>query len=144
MIDRARIIVGGVLEKDGKYLLVQEAKKECYGKWNLPAGHLDPNETIFEGATREIFEESGFTTKLTGILGLFNRKIVDDTFIGIVFATEILKGTISFDKKEILDVKWFSYDEIINMKDELRSSEYIIDSINAHKNNEIAPLELIK
>ena len=40
------IIAGGVLEKDNKYLLVQEAKEKCRGKWNLPAGHLDPNEIL--------------------------------------------------------------------------------------------------
>ena len=27
------IVVGGVLEKDGKYLLVQEAKEKFYAKW---------------------------------------------------------------------------------------------------------------
>ena len=38
-----KVIVGGVIEKDGKYLLVQEAKETCYEKWNFPAGHLDFN-----------------------------------------------------------------------------------------------------
>ena len=33
------IIVGGVVEKDGKYLLVQEAKEKCRGKWNTPVKH---------------------------------------------------------------------------------------------------------
>ena len=37
------VIVGGIIEKDGKYLLVQEAKSKCYKKWNFPAGHLDFN-----------------------------------------------------------------------------------------------------
>lgn len=46
------VIVGGVVEKDGKFLLVQESKEKCRGKWNIPAGHLDPNETIFDGAKR--------------------------------------------------------------------------------------------
>lgn len=41
-----KVIVGGVIEKDGKYLLVQEAKEKCYQKWNIPAGHLDFNESI--------------------------------------------------------------------------------------------------
>lgn len=33
------IIVGGVVEKDGKYLLVQEAKEKCRGKWNTAVEH---------------------------------------------------------------------------------------------------------
>ena len=53
------VIVGGIIEKDGKILLVQEKKKSCYGKWNIPAGHLEPNESIMHGAIREIKEETG-------------------------------------------------------------------------------------
>jgi len=41
-----KVIVGGIIEKNGKYLLVQEAKKKCYKKWNFPAGHLDFNESL--------------------------------------------------------------------------------------------------
>ena len=39
----------GIIEKDNKILMVKEAKKKCYGKWNVPAGHLENGETIFEG-----------------------------------------------------------------------------------------------
>lgn len=28
-----KIIVGGIIEKDNKILMVKEAKKKCYGKW---------------------------------------------------------------------------------------------------------------
>lgn len=49
-----RIVVGGIIEKDGKFLLVQEGKEECRGKWNIPAGHLEPNETILDGVKREV------------------------------------------------------------------------------------------
>ena len=40
-----KIIVGGIVEKDGKVLLVQEAKEKCYGKWNISAGRLELNES---------------------------------------------------------------------------------------------------
>ena len=39
-----KVIVGGIIEKEGKVLLVQEKQEDCYGKWNIPAGHLDCNE----------------------------------------------------------------------------------------------------
>ena len=58
-----KIIVGGIIEKDGKVLLVQEKQEECYGKWNIPAGHLDCNESLIEGAIREIKEETGIDIK---------------------------------------------------------------------------------
>lgn len=139
-----KIVVGGVLKKDNKYLLVQEAQEKVRGKWNIPAGKLDPNETIFEGAKREIFEESGFNVELTGIASIVNRKVSDDTFIGIIFSTEIIDGEISINPDEILDIKWFTYDEIINMKDKLRSDDLILDAINAVENNKIINIDLIK
>ena len=60
-----KVIVGGILKKGDTLLLVQEAKERCYGQWNFPAGHLEDGETIFEGAIREILEETGCKVKLT-------------------------------------------------------------------------------
>ena len=96
----ATIIVGGVVKKDGKYLLVQEAKKECKGKWSIPAGHLEPNETIVEGAKREILEECGLEVEITGILHV--RK--NSEWVNIAFSTNIIGGEIRFDKKEIQNI----------------------------------------
>ena len=138
------IIVGGVIEKNGKFLLVQEAKKICYKKWNMPAGHLDFNESITEGAMREIKEETGCEVELTGILNISCRKLEDNIFIMIIFSTKLIKEEIKFDKEEILDVKWFDYDEIMNkMDNELRSTEYIKTSIDNYKNKLIGPIELM-
>ena len=137
------IIVGGIVKKDNKYLLVQEAQEKCRGKWNIPAGHLDPNETIFEGAKREIFEECGYKVNLTGVAYIGNKVLVDDEFVAFVFTTEIIGGEINYDTNEILDVKWFTYDEIINMHDELRAYNWIVDSIGKVENNNVSSIDLI-
>ena len=34
------IIVGAIVIKNNKILMVKEAKKSCYGQWNFPAGHV--------------------------------------------------------------------------------------------------------
>lgn len=138
------IIVGGVIEKNGKFLLVQEAKEKCRGKQNIPAGHLDPNESIFDGAKREVKEETGCDVELTGVLQIGNRVLKDDIFITVVFSTKLLKEIIEYDKNEILDVKWFTYEELLNMKEELRDYNWIINSISALIENKVANIDLVK
>lgn len=138
------IIVGGVIEKDGKFLLVQEAQEKCRGKWNIPAGHLDPNETIFDGAKREVKEETGCIVELTGVLQIGNKVLENDVFVSIVFSTKLLEEKIKYDPEEILDIKWFTYEELLDMKEELRSYNWIINSITALKDNKISDIDLVK
>ena len=92
---------------------------------------------------REIYEESGFKVELTGLAGISNRVTKDDTFIGIIFSTKILSGEIRVNPEEMLDVKFFTYDEIINMKDKLRSEDFILNAINAVENKNIKDIDLI-
>ena len=131
-----KVIVGGIIEKDGKVLLVQEKKERCYGKWNIPAGHLDFNESIGQGAIREIKEETGCDVELNGIVYIANKILGDDLFIMIIFNTKLVNENIKYDKSEILDVQWFSYDEIMNqMDDKLRQVDYIKTSVIIHDDN---------
>ena len=39
-------IDGTIILKDGKILMVKEAKEKCYGKWAFPAGHIEPLSLI--------------------------------------------------------------------------------------------------
>ncbi len=137
------VIVGGIIEKDGKYLLVQEAKKKCYEKWNFPAGHLDFNESLEQGAIREIKEETGCDVELNGICYIANRIMEDDLFVMIAFNCKLINEDIKFDKEEILAVKWFEYNEIVNnMEEQLRGS-YVKTAVMNNKQKLIAPIEIV-
>lgn len=138
-----KVIVGGIIEKDGKYLLVQGAKKKCYQKWNFPAGHLDFNESLTQGAIREIKEETGCDVQLNGICYIANRIMEDDLFVVITFNCKLINEYIKFDKEEILDVKWFEYNEIVNnMEEQLRGS-YVKTAVMNNKQKLIAPIEIV-
>jgi len=141
------VVVGVILEKDGKFLLVQEAKTEAAGKWNQPAGWLDLKEDIIEGAKREAFEETGLKIELLGLLGLYPLiKTTDGVLkypIKIIFAAKALDNNIKFDKNELLDAKWFALDEIKALGENLRDLD-IIREARDYLAGEIYPLSVIK
>jgi len=138
-----KVIVGGIIEKEGKYLLVQEAKKKCYEKWNFPAGHLDFNESLEQGAIREIKEETGCDVKLDGVCYVANRILEDDLFVMIVFYAKLINENIEFDKEEILDVKWFDYDEIVNKMESMLRGNYVRTAVINQNNNLVAPIDIV-
>ena len=138
-----KVIVGGIIEKEGKYLLVQEAKKKCYEKWNFPAGHLDFNESLEQGAIREIKEETGCDVKLDGVCYVANRILEDDLFVMIVFNAKLINENIEFDKEEILDVKWFDYDERVKKMESMLRGNYVKTAVINQNNNLVAPIDIV-
>ena len=139
-----KVVAGGIIEKDGKYLLVQETQEHCRGQWNIPAGGVDDGENVIDAAKREVFEETGCKVEITGILEIVNRNLEDRDVIIFIFDTKLIEENIQIDGEEISDVKWFSYEEILNMKDNLRAGGYFISALNNKKENKINPLELIR
>lgn len=124
-------------------MLVQEAKKKCYEKWNFPAGHLDFNESLEQGAIREIKEETGCDVKLDGVCYVANRILEDGLFVMIVFNAKLINENIEFDKEEILDVKWFDYDEIVNKMESMLRGNYVRTAVINQNNNLVAPIDIV-
>ncbi|GBF90822.1 nudix hydrolase, chloroplastic [Raphidocelis subcapitata] len=54
-----RLVVGCIVEHQGKLLLCKRAIEPCRGKWTVPAGFLELSESTAEGAARETMEEAG-------------------------------------------------------------------------------------
>ena len=65
-------------------------------------------------------------------------------FLAIVFSTELVAETIKFNKDEILDVKWFDVDEVLNnMDDKLRNIKFVKHAVLRAKNKEITSLDIL-
>lgn len=139
-----KIYVSTIVEYENKFLLVKELKEQCYGKWNLPSGHVEENEYIFDAAIREVKEETNLDVELKGLISIYNNMFEDNFCISFVFASKIKKyNELKFDEKEIKEVKWYSIDEIRDMRKSLRDSEYIINVIKKYVDKDIRPLDTI-
>jgi ADP-ribose pyrophosphatase YjhB (NUDIX family) len=66
-----KVDVRGVVFREDRILLVREIADG--GRWALPGGWADVNETPSEGVVREIFEESGFETEVVRLLAVYDR-----------------------------------------------------------------------
>ena len=140
-----KVIVVGVCIKNenNEILMVQEAAKNIRGLYNIPAGKLDSNESIFDGAIREVKEETGYDVKLDSILCI--QYLENKNILKIIFNATIISGEECFNKDEIMDIRWISIDELERMTDkELRSYKSNISIIKDCKNNKSYPLNLIE
>jgi ADP-ribose pyrophosphatase YjhB (NUDIX family) len=67
-----KVDVRGVAFRDSKILLVREIQD--HGRWTVPGGWADVNETPSAAVIREVFEESGFETRAVKLLAVYDRE----------------------------------------------------------------------
>lgn len=118
-----RIRVGVLIFKDGKILLVKHVHPETgFTWWVPPGGGLQGNETIFECAKREVWEETGLSIEPDEIA--YIRQFIYNEFeqnnIDIYITTHVSKGIETMknikgkgaDEHFIKELKYFSKEEI--------------------------------
>jgi ADP-ribose pyrophosphatase YjhB (NUDIX family) len=104
-----KIVVGALPVWGDKILLCKRAIEPRYGKWTLPAGFMEENETLEEGAARETLEEAGARIALTGLYTVISLPDISQVYM-------LYRATLSdlnFQAgTESLEVRLFDADEI--------------------------------
>ncbi len=67
-----KVDVRGAVFQDGKVLLASELMDG--GRWTLPGGWADVNDTPSEAILREVVEETGYEVKITKLVGVLDRE----------------------------------------------------------------------
>ena len=67
---KPHVTVAAVLERDGRFLLVEEQTDDGI-LLNQPAGHLEADESIVQGAVRETLEESAYRFEPDAVIGVY-------------------------------------------------------------------------
>lgn len=140
-------IVGAIIEKDGKILLVKETKASAKGKWSHPAGWLEVGENPTEAVKREVKEETGFDFEPKNILGVYSlHKHEADIArhgIKIIYIGDISREQGEYWTHEISEVKWFTPEEIENMDSKTLRDEDIKKMVKDYLAGKKYPLELL-
>jgi ADP-ribose pyrophosphatase YjhB (NUDIX family) len=65
-----RCAASAAIFRDGEVLLIERGKGALKGLWSLPGGHIEPGETAYSAALRELREETGVEAEIAGLLDL--------------------------------------------------------------------------
>jgi 8-oxo-dGTP diphosphatase len=105
--------------KEGKVLLGKRGTYNGkpiseFGKWAIPGGFLDRDETSVDAAKRETKEELGIeinSLKLLHIVDNPNRPKEDRQNVNMVFIGDF-SGEEIITNEEVTEIKWFGLDDL--------------------------------
>lgn len=67
------VVSSAIIQKQKVFLFVKETKSSAAGKWGLPGGKVEENESISDCVRREVLEETGYTVSTDKLLGIVNK-----------------------------------------------------------------------
>lgn len=105
-------IIVGVIDHDDRLLLGSNALWES-NRYSLLAGFVEPGESLESAVQREVFEESGMRVVDPRYLGSQPWPFPASLMVGFTArVADGFTGTATPDGTEILDLRWFSRDEL--------------------------------
>ncbi len=103
------MVVGCLIVKDDKILLARRGIEPRLGFWNLPCGFMENDETIQQGAKREVYEETGAVVELDNLQTVYNLPHANQVYL--IFKARITDGKLH-TTLESTEIAFFGADEI--------------------------------
>ncbi len=87
------IVAGCIAEWQGKILMCKRAIEPRYGKWTLPAGFMENQETMHAAAARETQEEATAEVVNLSLYTMYNLPHISQVYV--IFRGELVEGEAS-------------------------------------------------
>lgn len=112
-------IIVGIVDAEDRLLLGHNAMWPA-NRYSLLAGFVEPGESLESAVVREVFEESGIRVVDPVYLGSQPWPFPASLMLGFMARVDPhLESTLTPDGAEILDLRWFSRDELTASLDDI-------------------------
>ena len=142
------VTVAAVIEKDGRYLMIEEMTRDGL-RINNPAGGLEPGESPLAGAMREALEETACHFTPEALLGVYLARNPDsERGPGVTYMRFAFCGTASEPvpgqalDSPVVRTLWMTADEVAAARDRLRGP-LVLQCIEDHRAGRRLPLDAI-
>lgn len=105
-----KMVVGCIVEHEGKILLCRRAIEPCKGAWTLPAGFMELNESSEEGAVRETLEEANARVVVEAPYAHWDIPVIGQAYI--LFRAKLLAPFTFSPGVETLETALFEPNDI--------------------------------
>lgn len=111
--ERPIVAVGGVVIHDSQVLLVRRGQPPLEGRWSIPGGILEIGETVAEGVSRELQEETGIRVRVGELIEIYEKILRDESdepqyhFVILDYACEFVEGTVRAGG-DVTEAAWVS------------------------------------
>ncbi len=112
--------VAAIVEREGRFLMVEEETPEGL-RWNQPAGHLEPDETLLEAVQRETLEETAHELQAHGLLGIYLAPAGAGAFLRFAFVGSVGEPLDQPLEEPIQRVFWADADTLYANRHRIRS-----------------------
>jgi NAD+ diphosphatase len=113
-------IIVAVTDADDRLLLGSNAQWES-DRYSLLAGFVEPGESLEAAVAREVYEESGVRVTGTTYVGSQPWPFPASLMLGfLAHVDEKVESVLTPDGAEIVDLRWFSRDELYAARGEIR------------------------
>jgi ADP-ribose pyrophosphatase YjhB (NUDIX family) len=135
---------GAVFRDDGALLLVRETADA--GRWTLPGGWADVNETPVQCAVREVREESGFEVEVLKLAAVYDRDRHGHEpphafhVYKLLFVCKVIGGAAR-PGLETSEVRFFTIDELPSDLSRARVRRHQLDRMFEHWGSPGLPTE---
>ena len=141
------VTVAAIIEHDGRFLLVEEETSDGM-RFNQPAGHLDPNESLEQAVARETLEETAHDFTPTALVGMYmsrylsSRTSQEVTYLRFAFCGELGARSRPPLDDGILRTVWMTRDELLASRERHRSP-LVLRCVDDYLAGKRAPLSLL-
>lgn len=122
-----RVAAYAVITDDDDRVLLARWTEGRRAAWTMPGGGLEAGEDPEDAVRREVWEETGYTARVTELLGVHSRVIpagrrvrnasVPLHTLRIVYRAEITGGDLRFEEHGTTDrAEWFTLEDAANLQ----------------------------
>ena len=109
-----------IFDEKNRILLIRRGDNH---RWALPAGGMEPGESVTDCMAREVWEETGLTVETSVAFAIYSEPRFtaptrpDAQLLTVAYRVEVWSGALQRTTNETDDARWFEVEELRALPD---------------------------